>query len=291
MVPEDVRGAEPVTQAQAIAEARRLKPIVERWGVPCSIELQSGRGTDPWLVPPKYHRMHHHTASWYRGPTGPLTPLLSLVKTGRTDVIGPLCNGYGGYDGIYRIICMGEANHPGTGGPITIDGVYIPANSARKPTWGTEWEGGYQDYEDIDIPRYSGGMLEFMGRVDCALAEWSGRPLTSQMEHLTWAPDRKIDRREFTRARGITLSREWFATVNPTPIEEDDMQYFDFKIAGTNNYAAVIPDGTVVDKDSSGGPLGGGAEDIGAFRAVFVNKGANALQVDRVQSAIRAARA
>jgi hypothetical protein len=104
---------------------------------------------------------------------------------------------------------MGEANHPGLGGPITIDGVSIPKNSARKPTWGTEWEGGFQSWEEID--RLGPDMLQFMGRADNALAEWSRRPLTSQMEHKTWAPDRKVDRKDFDaeRRRGIALTKKW----------------------------------------------------------------------------------
>jgi hypothetical protein len=143
--------------------------------------------------------------------------LLWLVKAGRPDVIGPLANGYLGYDRVYRILCMGEANHPGLGGPIVIDGVRIPQNSARKPTWGIEVEGGYQTWEEID--KLGPDMLQTMGRLDCALAEWSRRPLTSQMEHKTWAPARKVDRKDFdvARTRGIALSRKWFAAVKPPP--------------------------------------------------------------------------
>jgi hypothetical protein len=197
-----------------MSEAKRLKTIMNKWGVKCSIELQSGRGSDPWAVPKKYHRMHHHTVSTYRAG-GNMTPCLALVKSGRSDVVGPLCNGYGGYDLVYRIICMGLANHPGAGGPITIDGVRIPQDSARGPTWGTEWEGGIQDWAVIP------GMLEFMGRADNALAEWSDRPLTSQMEHKTWAPTRKVDRKDFdaARVRGIQLTNKWHSAVG----EEDDM--------------------------------------------------------------------
>jgi hypothetical protein len=198
-----------VTYAAALADARDLKATLERHGVRCSIELVGGRGSDPWATPTKYLRMHHHTVSRYvRG--GNMTPCLALVKTGRPDVIGPLCNGYGGYDLVYRIICMGLANHPGQGGPVVIDGVRIPEDSARGPTWGTEWEGGIQDWAAIP------GMLEFMGRADNALAEWSGRPVTSQLEHSTWTT-RKIDRLNFTRATGIALSRKWAGAG------EDDM--------------------------------------------------------------------
>jgi hypothetical protein len=207
-----------VTQEQAKASAARLKTAMLDWGVRCSIELRAGRGSDPWGVYTKYHRMHHHTAATPYKPGGNLTPSLFICKNGRSDVPGPLCNGYGGYDLVYRIICMGEANHPGLGGPITIDGVRIPQNSARKPTWGTEWEGGFQSWEEID--RLGPDMLQFMGRADCALAEWSNRPLTSQLEHKTWAPDRKVDRKDFdaARTRGIALTKKWFALG-----DDDDM--------------------------------------------------------------------
>jgi len=249
-----------MTQAQATAEARELKATIDRWWrrTRCSIELRSGRGTDPWLVPRKPLRMQHHTATYYRGPSGNLTPSLYICKNGRSDVPGPLCNGYGGYDLVYRIICMGEANHPGLGGPITIDGVYVPQNSARKPTWGTEWEGGYQDYETIP------GMLDFMGAVDCALAEYgmlgAARPLTSQMEHKTWAPTRKVDRRGFDRARGICLTQQMFNKYRPgttTPPTTGD--WFDMateaqlqKVVNSNTAPILVrpkrPDGTIDDQ-------------------------------------------
>jgi hypothetical protein len=213
-----------MTQAVALTEAKRLQAAMGRWEVPCSIELQAGRGSDPWGVYKKYHRMWHHTVSTYR-VGGSLTPVLWLVKVGRPDVIGPLCNGYIGYDRVFRIICMGEANHPGLGGPITIDGVRIPLNSARRPTFGIEVEGGLQTWEEID--RLGPDMLQVMGRADCALAEWSNRPLTSQMEHKTWAPTRKVDRKDFdaARVRGIALTRKWHA------IEEDDMPLTDTDLA------------------------------------------------------------
>lgn len=213
-----------MTQAQCMAAAQELKRHMNAHGVRCSIELIPGRGTDPWALVKKYLRMHHHTASWYKGVGGPMTPTLSLVKKGRPDVIGPLANGYGGFDLIYRIICMGLANHSGLGGPITIDGVFVPEDSGRGPTWGTEWEGGFQDYETIP------GMMEFMGRADAALADWTRRPLTSQLEHSTWAPDRKIDRRKFTRARGIALTQKWANVTSPTPPTppkpKEDKMYF-----------------------------------------------------------------
>jgi hypothetical protein len=233
-----------VTQSQAEAAAAGLKATMVKWGVKCSIELMSGRGTDPWGVYTKYHRMHHHTAATPYQPGGNLTPSLFICKFGRSDVTGPLCNGYGGYDLVYRIICMGEANHPGLGGPITIDGVSIPENSARKPTWGTEWEGGFQSWEEID--QLGPDMLQFMGRADCALAEWSRRPLTSQMEHKTWAPTRKVDRKDFdaARVRGIALSRKWFELAGDDDLAYSEEQIIDMVMRGVRRELRDDPQNT-----------------------------------------------
>lgn len=187
----------------AMAEARRLGALLTRHQVKWSIELQIGRpwSGDDWFSK-KYIRMGHHTAT---RPSQGLTPALSTVKNGRPGIPGPLSNGYGGYDLIYRIITLGLANHPGVGGPMTIDGVTVPKDSARISTFGTEWEGGYEDWS----PR----MLEFMGRADAAIAEWLSRPYTSQCEHSTWATPvgRKIDRLNFNRNRttGIALTNKW----------------------------------------------------------------------------------
>lgn len=190
-----------------MTEAVRLKAIMARYGVRCSIELQPGR---PWTgdqwYSPKLLRMHHHTATY---PRQGLTPALGICKRGRSDVPGPLCNGYGGYDLVYRIITLGLANHPGAGGPITIDDVTVPKDSARISTWGTEWEGGYTDWTP--------GFREFMGRADVALAEWLDRSVTSQLEHKTWAPGRKTDRLNFDRTVGIALTSRWAATLAPEP--------------------------------------------------------------------------
>lgn len=232
-----------MTRAEAMESAQRLKATMQRWGVKCSIELQPGRGSDPWATPIKPLRMHHHTVSTFR-PGGNMTPVLGIVKNGRPAtptgpaVPGPLANGYGGFDLVYRIICMGLANHPGEGGPVTIDGIHIPRNSARAPTWGTEFEGGLQPWEEIP------GMLEFMGRADGALAEWSARPLTSQMEHKTWAGARKIDRKDFDaeRGRGIALTSKF---KPGTDAEDEEMAYYTI-IRGPNKPPRLCVDGAVI---------------------------------------------
>lgn len=221
----------------ALAEARELKSAMSDWGVRCSIELQIGRSWpgDDWYSE-KYLRMHHHTATKYK-PGGNMTPALGICKLGRSDVPGPLCNGYGGYDLVYRIITLGLANHPGLGGPMTIDGITVPKNSARISTWGTEWEGGYQEWDTIP------GMLEFMGKADNALADWMGRPVTSQMEHSTWT-NRKIDRLHMTRAAGIKLTTKWRTQGSLLiPVLEDEMTFIKKR---SNGFTAIVTGGKII---------------------------------------------
>lgn len=206
----------------ASAEAAKLKAIMARHGVMCSIELQIGR---PWAGDDWYSAKHvlvnHHTA----GATTGNTPSLALVKKGRgADLPGPLCNGYGGRDHIYRIITMGLANHPGAGGPLTVAGFSIPKDSARISTWGTEWE-------HDGVSAWPADMQEFMGRANAALCEFWGISASRSIEHSTWAPRRKIDRNRYTAATGQAEIRLWqpagasvpVKPAAPTKPQEDDM--------------------------------------------------------------------
>ncbi len=182
-----------MTESRARSEAAELKEILNEHGVRASIELQVGRpnvaGSDWWT--PKFVSMNHHTA----GPSSGLTPSLSLVKHGRSDLPGPLCNGYGGRDFVYRIITMGLANHPGEGGPLTVAGFTLPKDSARISSWGTEWE-----HNGVDP--WSAAFKDFMARSNAALLEWMSRPVAAVIEHKTWAPTRKIDRNRYSQDGG-----------------------------------------------------------------------------------------
>lgn len=188
-----------MSRVEALARARRLREALQDHGVRASIELQPGRSWtgDEWYSR-KVGLMNHHTA----GPKAGLTPCLWVVKHGRPDLPGPLCNGYGGRDLVYRVITLGLANHPGEGGPLTLAGVTIPRDSARPSLWGTEWEhDGVSPWPD--------DMQEFMGRSNAALLEWMGRPVTASIEHSTWAPDRKIDRNGYSALDGQIEIRRW----------------------------------------------------------------------------------
>lgn len=227
----------------ALKRARMIREVLLDHGVPeVKIDLRRGRPTsgDRWNALDPVGVMSHHIAS-HPTASNP-TPGLSVVKNGRPGLGGPLANGTAGVDLVYRIICLGLANHPGTGGPIVLRGPLgnyrIPANVGRPYWWGTEYEGGYSDavWDRRYTNRRTGKSMtfrEFMGRANAGLVEaiWlpgiSSRGKYRQIspgmdlsgyhgEHLTWAPGRKIDRRNYTTASGR-------AEIRRHHTEEDDM--------------------------------------------------------------------
>jgi hypothetical protein len=223
----------------AVARAQVLRGVLLKHGVPeVSIELQVGRpsGGDDWNACRPIAVFSHHIAS--RPTTSNPTPGLSLVKRGRSDLPGPLCNGTAGVDLVYRIVCMGMANHPGFGGPLTVRGPMgaftIPKDVARPFAWGTEYEGGFDDatWNKEYTNRRTGKTMtfrEFMGRSNAALVEgiWlingrGKRPRASMDlsgyhgEHKTWAPGRKPDRRNYDTDRGRNEIRK-FSDHRPLP--------------------------------------------------------------------------
>lgn len=209
--------------SSALAKARLLKAVMLDHGVPeVSIELQAGRPNSHGVFDALFivAEMSHHTVSRLGSN---LTPVLALCKSGRSDVPGPLCNGYGGYDLCYRILTFGYANHPGEGGPITVDAktagsFTIPRDSARRYAWGTEWEGGLNvaDWDKVLRNPRNGvrmTMREFMGRSNAALREY--HQIVAHLEHSTWTT-RKIDRLGYTAAKGEAELRRFMK-------EDDDM--------------------------------------------------------------------
>jgi hypothetical protein len=219
-----------VSKSSALTKAKRLKAVMLDYGVPeVSIELQAGRANpfDAWDGLQVVIDMSHHIVSNYN-PSN-LTPLLGLVKQGRTSVPGPLANGYGGWDLCYRILCFSYANHPGAGGPMTVPrvggGTYtIPKDSARRYAWGTEYEGGVieADWDRVLRNPRNGRrmtMREFMGRAGAALHNYFNISYSAHAEHSTWAPFRKIDRLRYDKQEGAAEERR-YADAPPT---EDDM--------------------------------------------------------------------
>lgn len=218
----------------ALAAARDLRGHLLDAGVPqVSIEVMEGRPGPPsrWITRGKFAgtsfvaNLGHHIVS--RPSASNPTPGLALIKLGRTGVPGPLANGYGGMDLVARVICMGLANHPGEGGPWTVDGYTIPRDGGRPYLFGWEHEGGLSEavWDATYTNSATGKRMtyrSFMGRCHAGTLRWLARPRTAHGEHRTWADlkqiGRKIDRLGYTRGEGIVeLTPYYLGTV------EDDM--------------------------------------------------------------------
>lgn len=223
--------------ASAMSVANALRSHLLAAGVPqVSIELQIGR-SGRWVSTGSHGgtsfvaNLGHHIAS-NPSATNP-TPGLGVVKNGRPGLNGPLCNGYGGMDLIARIICLDWANHPGEGGPWTINGVTIPRDGGRPYLFGWEHEGGFSTavWDATYTNKATGRRMtyrEFMGRCHAGTLRFLGRPRTAHGEHSTWADlkqvGRKIDRLGYGHPRG-TAATKGINELTPyyTQQEEDDM--------------------------------------------------------------------
>ena len=183
------------TQAEALAEARKLQAAIQAYGIKCVIDLRQGASSSGWMNPPERWagELSHHIVS--RRSHG-LTRFYQLCRDGREGVPGPLCNGYMGWDMVYRIITMGIANHSGKGGPLTLAGRTIPKDNGRYYLWGTEFEGG------MIAEEWTPEFHDAMARVNAGILDWQGRPTDAHGEHLTWAPGRKNDRLGYTATEG-----------------------------------------------------------------------------------------
>lgn len=217
-----------LTKAQAQARAERLAHHIRKYGVKVVIDLRTGAGGNHWGVDTHIGAMAHHIVS--RRSQGS-TPFYSLVRNGRVDVPGPLCNIYGGWDRVARIVTMGLANHPGRGGPWVISGRRIPRDNGRYYFLGTEFEGGLREADwDDDYRRFMGAVNA--GKVDYLREMNPGLNLrdTALCEHSSWAPGRKVDRLGYTQAKGVAemqAARRASGDVSVKPItippEDDDM--------------------------------------------------------------------
>lgn len=217
-----------IRRSLAVQDAERLAESLLDHGVKAvAIDLVEGRGGSGWHSSRFVGSMGHHIVS---RPSQGKTPFLSLVKNGRRDLPGPLCNGYGGFDEVARIICLGWANHPGRGGPVTVPAGTVPANNGRPYFFGWEFEGGLEAWAD--------SMHDFMARCLAGTLDWLGEPVDGHVEHSTWTP-RKIDRLDYSaEAARRLITQLW---------EDDDMAQFTDEDARTLRQIA----GVIEDLDSS----------------------------------------
>ena len=216
--------------AAAQAAAGQLRTALLDHGVrQVSLELQAGVSTSGWNATTFKRGMGHHIVS---RPSQGRTPGLALVKRGRPDLGGPLCNGYGGFDLVARVITMGWANHPGAGGPWPVPGWgTIPRDNGRPYIFGWEFEGGLEPYTDA--------MHDFMARCGAGTLDWLGTlpgnpgpaPLDCWGEHKDpWAPGRKVDRLGYTAASGRNRIRA---------VREDDMPLTDADVEKIWSFALI----------------------------------------------------
>ena len=248
----NVRAATVDDRTSAMNKARLLKTTMLAHGVPeVSLELMPGRPSTHgvWDALFPVSDMSHHTVSRYSATNR--TPVLSLCKFGRSDLPGPLCNGYGGWDLCYRVITLGYANHPGAGGPITVPALTagtftIPKDSARRYAWGTEFEGGLNEADwdrVLKNPRTGDTMTfrEFMGRCNAALEVWLQIAEGAHLEHSTWT-SRKIDRLHYSRAEGIAEKRKYELTEPEPEPEPGATPNISEAIAANLAYARALDD-------------------------------------------------
>jgi hypothetical protein len=171
-----------------MASLARLPEALRDYGVTVSVEWQAGRGgPDDRFVA----TTGHHTAGRWRNSAGQVlwTPSLGICKRGRADLPGPLCNAFGGRDRVARCITRGWANHPGSGGPLRVGNVTIPRNNGRPYLAGWEFE-----HDGLTEP-LTDEFRDFMARCLAATLDCLGRGPEYHVEHKTWAPGRKSDRR------------------------------------------------------------------------------------------------
>lgn len=160
---------------------------LRRWGL--KVEQEDGwrfRGR-PYTFAPRAIICHHTASGSQTGNFGSLR----VVRDGRSDLPGPLCQFLLGRDGTVRIIAGGHANHAGYGGPIA----GIPENLGNTFAWGIEAEnnGVGEPWSKAQLNAYyrlCAALLDLMGTKDVSKVighkEWTSRkidPAGIDMDH------------------------------------------------------------------------------------------------------------
>lgn len=172
-----------------------------------------------------YGHLNHHDAL-----TEAVTDkrALELMVVGRSDLKGPLCNGWGDSDGIYYLIAYGNANHAGYGEKDVLDRVkagQAPTGDARLDSdkdsivgntwfWGTEWRNAGTGRDPYD-------QLDTMIKVNAALIDVFNWPNSNVcIGHKEWTA-RKIDPAGFDMFEFRRLVNHKYAEHKG--IEDEDM--------------------------------------------------------------------
>ncbi|MFE6228895.1 N-acetylmuramoyl-L-alanine amidase [Cellulosimicrobium sp. NPDC057862] len=123
---------------------------------------------------------------WTAGARTGDRPSLKVVRDGRAGLPGPLANVFLARSGVAVVVAAGRANHAGEGGWRGLTG--------NHSVWGTEAESaGDGDWTDAQRWAYP--------RINAAFCDLSGFGPDMVCGHSEWAPDRKIDIRDWDMAR------------------------------------------------------------------------------------------
>jgi hypothetical protein len=181
-----------------------IEVTLREWGITVlTHDIRTGRPGDftpSWV-------MLHHTGSGM--PADGPAPNAQVVRDGRPDLAGPLCNLLVRRDHKVELISRGKANHAGAGqyGSIPTDegnryavGIEIEHNGTSAEAW---------------LPPY----VDFCEVVAAATADHLHQPATRVCAHKEYAPTRKIDPYEWNMD---TARREvaHLLTNGPTSLED-----------------------------------------------------------------------
>lgn len=209
---------------RADGRALWLPDVLRAAGLPVEVVPEfryAGKEPERWLA-----MVDHHTAS--NRNSGP-RPALGIVRNGRPDVPGPLCNLLLDRRGIHVCIASGAANHPGVS--------YLPLNggiSSGVKYWalGREIElDGIGEPFPTDGPQH-----EAMVVGNAAICTYLGiDPGTGLWDHksICRPVGRKIDVRPYDLAAGRTAVARRMTGTTPQPPTRPE-EYFDMDEATFN---------------------------------------------------------
>lgn len=167
--------------------------------------------------------LNHHTGGHWPGD-------LDVVTSGRSDLVGPLCNLYLAPDGTFYVISGGVAWHAGSGDARVL--ADLRANVAPKG-WAAHVGRDRQDANGnavligIEVSNMGGAsstyptdQIDALITANAALLKAIGRPATNAIRHAEWT-DRKDDISWAGDLRGRVDAA--MNGPSPQPPQEDDM--------------------------------------------------------------------
>ncbi|MCB1028597.1 MAG: peptidoglycan recognition family protein [Microthrixaceae bacterium] len=162
-----------------------------------AIARDSGVQTLDHRVPPRpggftpVGILWHYTAT---DPRGRNLPTLRVVKDGRADLPGPLCQFLIGRDGTVAVICDGRANHAGRGSSAVLAALRAgrtPPPPSDNRTDGNRWFVGVE-LEANATSGYTDSQRHAARRLGVSISRALDLPAAAHLGHAEWT-SRKID--------------------------------------------------------------------------------------------------